>query len=133
MWCPFWLVFGSFQSSAVFSNGPRTPTDATKLENTKLPPKKNYHQNYFSVPAHQPSKNHPVSSRRLVCGGKSICTAIWAAHWNAIGIALQKINPFTMLNTTKRITLLFIVQLLLHCDSHNIWIEAIHIAIQIDS
>ena len=34
-------------------------------------------------------------------------------------------------NTTKRITLLVIVQLLLHCNPPNIWIKIIQIAIQI--
>ena len=38
----------------------------------------------------------------------------------------------SLFNTTKRITLLFIVQSFLHCYPPNIWIEISQIAIQIE-
>ena len=57
----FLLVFSRRQ----FFNDPRTPTDATKLDNTKHvkwpPPKKNYHRRAktsFWDPAHQPMRRN---------------------------------------------------------------------------
>ena len=67
-------------------------------------------------------------------GARIIWTAIWIAIWVLIWIAIQKMYLFThsLFHTTKRITLLLIVQSLLHRNPPYIWIKIIQITIQID-
>ena len=61
---------------------------------------------------------------------------IWIAIWISIGVAIQKLYSFTralftrdiksLFNITKYITLLFIVQSLLHRNPPYIWIRISH-------